>query len=311
MVCQKRYKSSVRLDGKTAIITGCNTGIGKPTVKDFYERGARVIMACRNKEKANEAANDIKSACETKPNLGEIIVEELDLSSLESIRNFSKNILEKEPRIDLLVNNAGVFATPEGKTEDGFEIQFGTNHLGHFLLTLLLLPKILQSPAARIVSVSSALHSRGTIDLDDVNFNKRSYSPTGAYYQSKLANILFTAELAKRLKEKNITNVTTYSLHPGVIATEINRDLKNSNFFLGFLWGLMSVGFKTPEEGAQATIYCSIDEKCSNESGLYYEDRAVKTPSKAARNGEDANRLWELSLSLVGLPENYDPFIKS
>ncbi|KAF2887874.1 hypothetical protein ILUMI_18299, partial [Ignelater luminosus] len=151
--------STARLDGKTAIVTGSNTGIGKYTVQDFYRRGARVIMACRNVEKAEEAAKDIQKACEGEENLGEILVLQLDLSSLESVRQFAKEILEKEDRVDLLINNAGIMLCPEGKTVDGYETQFGTNHLAHFLLTLLLMPKIIKSAPARIVTVSSIGHT--------------------------------------------------------------------------------------------------------------------------------------------------------
>ncbi|XP_076261461.1 retinol dehydrogenase 11-like [Rhynchophorus ferrugineus] len=301
--------STARLDGKTALITGSNTGIGKVAVKDFFERGARVIMACRNEDKAKVAADDIKTSCQTKENTGEILIERLDLGSLESIRNCAQKLLEREPKIDLLVNNAGVMMCPEGKTEDGFETQLGTNYLGHFLLTLLLLPKIRQSSAARIVNVSSVAHERGSIDFDDLNSQKKPYSAYAAYTQSKLANVLFTKELDRRLKESKIDNINVYSLHPGVIKTELGRHLQETyGSALMFVWRLFSWAIKTPEQGAQTTIYCSVDEKCANESGLYYSDCAVKTPSKAAQNSEDAEKLWVESLKLVGLPDNYNPF---
>ncbi|CAG9759549.1 unnamed protein product [Ceutorhynchus assimilis] len=304
--------SAARLDGKTAVITGCNTGIGKVTAKDFFERGARVIMACRNKVKATEAADDIKVSCQCKQNVGELIVEELDLTSLESVRRCAKTILEKEPKINLLVNNAGVMVCPEGKTEDGFEIQFGTNHLGHFLFTMLLLPRIIQSAPARIVTVSSVAHERGTMDFDDLNWTKKSYHPLKAYGQSKLSNILFSNELARRLKEANINDVTVYSLHPGVIKTELGRHVGSTyGSFLKFVWGFFSWALKTPIQGAQTTIYCSVDEKCANESGLYYAECAVKKPTKEATNVDDAKRLWTDSLKLVNLPENYDPITKA
>lgn len=308
--CNAVCTSAVRLDGKTAVITGCNTGIGKMTAKDLFERGARVIMACRNKQKATEAANDIKSLCKSTSNVGELVVEELDLTSLNSVRQCAKTLLNKENRIDLLINNAGVMTCPESKTQDGFETQFGTNHLGHFLLTLLLLPKIVQSAPSRIVTVSSKAHERGTIDFNDLNWNTRSYSALNAYGQSKLANVLFTKELARRLKEANIKNVTVYSLHPGVIKTDLGRHLSTTyGWFVRFLVSLAGWALKTPEQGAQTTIYCAVDEKCANESGLYYAECAVKTPSRLATNEDDAKRLWSESLKLVGLPENYDPLV--
>ncbi|KAH1030019.1 hypothetical protein HUJ05_003159 [Dendroctonus ponderosae] len=263
--------SAARLDGKTAVITGCNTGIGKVTAKDFFERGARVIMACRDQQKAAAAADDIKASCQSTAKLGELVIEPLDLTSLQSVRNCANTILDKEPSIDLLVNNAGIMICPEGKTEDGFETQFGTNHLGHFLFTVLLLPKISQSERSRIVTLSSIAHEQANID-----------------------------------------NVTTYSLHPGVIRTELGRHMRSTyGSVASFIWSLFSWAVKTPEQGAQTTIYCSVDEKCANESGLYYAECAVKTPSQAASNKEDAKRLWIESLRLVGLPNNYNPFKKA
>ncbi|XP_018578812.1 retinol dehydrogenase 13-like [Anoplophora glabripennis] len=298
--------SLARLDGKTAIITGCNTGIGKCTVQDFFSRGGRVVMACRNLEKANEAAESIKEDCKNKENLGEIVVTELDLSSFKSIRNCARRLLSTEKRIDVLVNNAGVMMCPETKTEDGFELQFGTNHLGHFLLTLLLLPKICQSTPARIVNVSSTGHTGCKMDFNDLNWETRKYSSFQAYKQSKLANVLFTKELARRLKENNITGVNVYSLHPGVIKTELGRHVR-----LSIPWGLhwllntMSLFMKTPEQGAQTTIYCAVDEKCANETGLYYAECESKEPSAEAKNEEAARKLWDVSLKLVGLEDNF------
>ncbi|ERL94284.1 hypothetical protein D910_11565 [Dendroctonus ponderosae] len=291
--------SAARLDGKTAVITGCNTGIGKVTAKDFFERGARVIMACRDQQKAAAAADDIKASCQSTAKLGELVIEPLDLTSLQSVRNCANTILDKEPSIDLLVNNAGIMICPEGKTEDGFETQFGTNHLGHFLFTVLLLPKISQSERSRIVTLSSIAHE--PYDRIDgcmghrlnVIGDKLKYNPP-------------------TFPEANIDNVTTYSLHPGVIRTELGRHMRSTyGSVASFIWSLFSWAVKTPEQGAQTTIYCSVDEKCANESGLYYAECAVKTPSQAASNKEDAKRLWIESLRLVGLPNNYNPFKKA
>ncbi|XP_060537313.1 retinol dehydrogenase 11-like isoform X1 [Cylas formicarius] len=302
--------SVARLDGKTAVITGCNTGIGKVTVQDFFERGARVIMACRNREKATQAAEEIKQATASKSNLGEIIVEELDLMSLKSVRSCAEKILAREKRIDLLINNAGVMTCPYGKTEDGFEIQFGTNHLGHFLLTLLLLPRICQSTPARIVNVSSVAHERGTMNFDDLNWEKTKYNPIKAYGQSKLANILFTKELDRRLKEAGVSGVNVYSLHPGVINTELSRHVGDTfGKAMGWIYdNVIGCFIKSAVEGAQTTIYCAVDEKCARESGLYYAECAVKTPKKNALNMDDASKLWDESLKLVDLPLDYNPF---
>ncbi|XP_045510677.1 retinol dehydrogenase 13-like [Colias croceus] len=307
-----RCYSTVKLIGKTAIITGCNTGIGKETVLDFYKRGARVIMACRNIEKAEEAKKDIIEACNNLTETGNIEVQKCDLSSMQSIREFSQKILDSEPQINILVNNAGVMMCPKEETEDGFEMQIGTNHLAHFLLTMLLLPRIINSKPARIVTVSSRAHTRYDMNFDDLNYKNRRYNAAEAYSQSKLANVLFSRELAKKLKEHNIDGVNTYSLHPGVIKTELGRHLnetlfKGSRQIIGFLVGPF---MKSPELGAQTTIYCAVDEKCANETGLYYSDCAVTNPDRKALNDEYGKKLWEKSVELVKLGD-YNPFTAS
>ncbi|KAK9889887.1 hypothetical protein WA026_008689 [Henosepilachna vigintioctopunctata] len=308
-VFSSKCTSTSKLHGKTAIITGCNIGIGKVTAKDFFSRGARVIMACRNLDLAEEARNDIKIDCENMTNCGELLITELDLSSLESVRKCAKHLLETENEINLLINNAGVMMCPFSKTEDGYELQFATNHLGHFLFTILLLPKIIQSRPARIVTVSSLAHENGEIMFDDINWEKRPYDSLTAYRQSKLANVLFSRELARRLKEANIQGVNTYSLHPGVIATNLGRHLKLNNPFIKLIMAIfVKPLIKTPEQGSQTTIYCAVDEKCENETGLYYSNCKVKDPSDTAKNGEIAKRLWDVSMEMVNLNKNYDYF---
>ena len=217
-------KSKRRMDGKTVIITGANTGIGKETALDLANRGARVIVACRDEKKATIAVDDIKKKTKNQ----NVIFKKLDLASLASVRQFSEEILQEEEHIDVLINNAGVMYPPYTLTEDGFELQFGVNHLGHFLLTNLLLDRIKQSTPSRIVNVSSLAHSYGYLDFDDMMWTKE-YKRTPAYGRSKLANIMFTRELAKRLEG---TGVTTYSLHPGSVNTELQRHAK------GWLWYL-------------------------------------------------------------------------
>lgn len=315
-------RSKARLDGKLAIITGCNTGIGKETAKDFVRRGCRVIMACRDLEKANKAAEEVlaeaketeqyktivtegKEATEKDTFAGKPQVEvyHLDLMSLDSVRQFAQKILAAESQINLLVNNAGIMACPKGVTKDGHEVQLGVNHLGHFLLTCLLINRICTSDEPRIVNVSSIAHKWGDFDFDDMNLEKGTYSATAAYSRSKLANILFTKELAKRLEG---TGVHTYALHPGVVATELGRHL-DSTLVPGMSWIFRNVGAvvaKSPVQGAQTSIYCSVDEKAGKETGLYYSDCKVKTPSAKARNPTMASRLWEESLKMVGLKED-------
>ena len=211
-------RSTASLAGKTVIITGANTGIGKETAIDMAKRQARVIMACRSVERGEKAAEDVRRASGS----SNVVFQQLDLASLTSVRRFCERVLKKEPHINILINNAGIMACPYWKTEDGFEMQFGVNHLGHFLLTNLLLDRLKEAPAARIVNVSALAYvwAKG-INFDDIN-SEKFYQPITAYCQSKLANVLFTRSLAKRLEG---TNVTTNSLHPGVIHTELGHHM--------------------------------------------------------------------------------------
>ena len=191
-------KSSATMTGKTVLITGCNTGIGKETAKDLSKRGAKVVMACRNLELAEKAAQEVKSV----GGQGQVSVMKLDLASLDSIRAFAKEYNETEDRLDVLINNAGVMWLPEKThTSDGFETTIGVNHLGHFLLTNLLLEKLRASKPSRIVNVSSRAHIRGKMDLTDLNYATKPWDAMGAYSQSKLANVLFSRQLAKLLQK--------------------------------------------------------------------------------------------------------------
>ena len=211
-------KSKRRMDGKTVIITGANTGIGKETALDLANRGARVIVACRDEKKATIAVDDIKK----RTNSQNVIFKKLDLASLASVRQFSEEILQEEEHINVLINNAGVMIPPYMLTEDGFELQFGVNHLGHFLLTNLLLDRIKQSTPSRIINVSALAHVHANLDFDDMMWEKKGFKIWSSYAHSKLANIMFTRELAKQLEG---TGVSTYSLHPGVIRTELLRNV--------------------------------------------------------------------------------------
>ncbi|XP_071647760.1 retinol dehydrogenase 12-like [Temnothorax longispinosus] len=283
----KMCMSKARLDSKTVVITEASGGIGKETARDLYARGARVILACRNMEKTNEAVEDIKSnppswmrKDEYKNNVGELAIYFLDLRSFKNVKDCAKNLLTNEAAIHILINNAGVAASPYEKTEDGNETTLQVNHLGHFLLTLLLLPKMQSSSSScRIVNVSSFTYIFADIDFDDINMEK-SYALLGSYVQSKLANILFTKELARQLKEANIHGINIYSIHPGLIPTEITRHTSNTlfrgaSFCYNTCTGLF---FKNAEQGAQTTVYCSVDEKTANETGLYYSQTIVSTP---------------------------------
>lgn len=296
-----RCRCRVRLDGKTVIVTGANSGIGKETARELARRGARVILACRNMARALAAARDIEA-----DSTGEIVVRQLDLASLKSVREFAEQIISTEKEVNLLINNAGLMCA-KSTTEEGFDTQFCTNHMGPFLLTNLLLEKIKSSAPARVINVSSSIHASGQIYWDDLNMAQPgNYNAIYMYCQSKLANILFSKELARRLIG---TGVNVYSLHPGAVKTAFQGNLVEKglsppmtaviNFtlrYLPFLW-------KSAEEGAQTTIYCAVSEEVAHHTGLYYSDCALKSPAYQTRDPEVAKKLWDASLRLVGLTE--------
>lgn len=290
-----RCKSTVTLKGKTAIVTGANTGIGKTTALDLARRGARVVLACRNKEKAEAAVYDIRRETGN----SSVIFMHLDLASLKSVRNFAETFLKTEPRLDLLINNAGVCGP--GRTEDGFGMAFGVNHLGHFLLTQLLLDRLKATGQSRVINVSALLHHQGSVDFGtlsthrDVVTGQSSWHCFKAYCHSKLCNVLFTRELANRLEG---TGVTCYSLHPGVIATELIRNIR---WIRLLMLPISKLFFLSPEEGAQTTLHCALQEGLEPLSGRYFSSCALQEVSAAARDDALAKKLWEVSERLSGL----------
>lgn len=284
------WSSTQRLDGKTVVITGANTGIGKETAIDLAKRGARVIMACRDMEKGQAA---LKEVIESSAN-DNVTCMKLNLSDTKSIREFADNINNGEEKLHILLNNAGVMLCPYGKTEDGFEVQIGVNHMGHFLLTYLLLDLIKKSAPARIINVSSMAHQFGSINLEDIN-SEKSYDKNGAYAQSKLANILFTRSLTKRLEG---TGVTTYCLHPGVVQTDLWQHLNGPQ---RCVMKMVSPFTKNPAQGAQTSIYCAVEPSLENESGRYYSDCARANCSAKAQDDNMAQKLWELSCEKLNI----------
>jgi NAD(P)-dependent dehydrogenase (short-subunit alcohol dehydrogenase family) len=203
--------------GRVAVVTGSNTGLGHETAAALAAKGAHVVLAVRNLDKGRSAADLI-----TTRTLGaSVAVQELDLTSLESVRNAAEQLRSQHDSIDLLINNAGVMMTPKSTTTDGFELQFGTNHLGHFAFTGLLLDRVLAAPGSRVVTVSSIGHRRGRIRFDDLQ-SERSYSRMGAYGQSKLANLLFTYELQRRIRG---THTIAVAAHPGSSSSELARNV--------------------------------------------------------------------------------------
>ncbi|XP_054621178.1 retinol dehydrogenase 12, like isoform X1 [Dunckerocampus dactyliophorus] len=284
------WTSTERLEGKTVLITGANTGIGKQTAVDLARRGAKIIMACRDMEKAQAAAKEVKESSGN----DNIVCMKLDLADSKSIREFAQAINQGESKLNILINNAGVMVCPYGKTADGFELQIGINHMGHFLLTYLLLDLIKRSAPARIINVSSMIHSWGSINLEDIN-SEKSYDKQKAYAQSKLANVLFTRSLAQRLQG---TGVTAYSLHPGVVQTDLWRHLSGPQ---RFLMKFASPFTKSSAQGAQTTIYCAVEPALENESGGYYSDCAPANCSAAGKNDVVAQKLWELSCQMLNI----------
>ena len=260
-------------------------------------------MACRNIEEAEKAAQEIENS-NKKHGAGKLAIMPLDLNSLASIRLFAEKVVENEERVDILINNAGIWphSTNRNETEDGIEQTIGVNHFGSFLLTNLLLEKLASSPElpSRIINVASRAHQRGQINIHDIN-SQNEYNGMLAYNQSKLANILFTNELACKLKEKE-QRISVYSLHPGVIYTNLFREYDKQYGVLTKAVGILLWPFlKSSKEGAQTTIYCATEETIAEDSGKYYSDCKEATPSAQALDKKMAEDLWNLSEKAVGL----------
>jgi retinol dehydrogenase-12 len=275
---------------KTIIVTGANTGIGKITAAELAKQGAHVILACRNQEKTEKVLEEIRRDV---PGANVEFVP-LDLGDLTSVRACAKALLDRNTPIHGLINNAGL-AGSRGQTKDGFEVQFGTNHLGHYLFTRLLLDRIIESGPARIVNVASASHYQAKgIDWDALQKPTRSVTALNEYAVSKLSNVLFTKELARRLEG---TQVTTYAVHPGVVATDVWRKVPAP-----FRW-LMKKFMITPERGAEASLRCATDPALASESGRYYDvGGKEKRPARLADDVELAKTLWTKSAEWTGLP---------
>ncbi|KAI1308968.1 Retinol dehydrogenase 12 [Halotydeus destructor] len=292
----------VRLDGQTIVITGGNAGIGKEIARELFKRGARIILGCRDAALAKEAVDEITLGAV--PGSSPIVIHKLDLASIESVNYFAQTLLETEPRIDVLVCNAGVMATTRRTTVDGFESNFGVNHLGHFLLILRLVDRMKQSPLAKIIAIGSAAHNYvSTIPFDNLDFSKGKWSYMEPYGASKLANILTVTELARRLP----ANVHTYAVDPGFANTNLFRENPAvastpviSQVYKFSKSAFTSVACRSAAQGAACVIYCITS--ASNETGLYYMDNKVKKPSKAGQDAQLAAKLWEVSCEMVGMP---------
>ncbi|XP_035690790.1 retinol dehydrogenase 13-like isoform X2 [Branchiostoma floridae] len=283
-------------NGRLTVITGANAGIGRETALDLARRGGRIILACRSRERAEEARQDIIRQTDNQ----NVVFRKLDLASLESVRQFAEEMKREEGRLDILINNAGLCWHSDEKTAEGFDLQFGVNHFGHFLLTNLLLDLLKKSAPSRILVVSSMMHIYGKLDFTPTNENGDRYPNLKSYWPSKLANILFAKELARRLEG---TGVTVNSLHPGVIYTDLWDSIKADH---GFVWGTIMKGFcwvlmKSAREGAQTTIHCAVEETLHNVTGRYFADCSIAEESEDAKDDGLAKKLWEVSAEVTGL----------
>ena len=279
--------------GKVALVTGCNTGIGFYMARALASKGATVIMACRDPQKAEGARQRI---------LGEfprskVSVSILDLADLSSIREFAREY-PKDEGLDILINNAGVMIPPRSRTKDGFELQFGTNHLGHFALTGHMLPALESRVGSRVVTVSSIAHNPGVIDFEDLNGDRKRYSKWGFYSQSKIANLAFSLELSRRLKASG-SNVSAIASHPGYSATDLQR--------YSIFWRVLNLFLAMPaKRGAEATLYAATEEGALDypywgPTG-FIEMRGITGKArinKKASNEETRGRLWKISEELT------------
>ncbi len=301
----------VDLAGQRYVVTGASTGLGEETTRAVAAHGASVTMAVRDPARGQAAADRIRAAVPG----ADLEVRELDLASLASIRSFAASFLAEHDRIDVLIDNAGVMACPQGTTADGFELQFGTNHLGHFLLTNLLTPALIAAAPSRVIVLSSRGHRFSDVDLDDPNFEHTDYEPWLAYGRAKTANALFAVGYDRRFAERG---VRAFSLHPGGIVTELGRHLTEES--IATLQAAVPSGqmkWKTVPQGAATSVWAATSADLDNLGGLYLEDCGIagSTTDPMAETGvrpyaldpERADALWALSERLVGLTSEERP----
>lgn len=303
-----------KLSSKVALVTGANQGIGLETARAFHATGATVFLTARDSTKTQQAINDVLTGPGPKSE-APVHAIELRLDSLESVRTAAKSFLAQGGKLNILILNAGVMATPEGKTEDGFEIQLGTNHLGHFLLFQLLKPALLAATTpsfqSRVVSVSSSAHRAGDIRFHDLNFEKEAYNPWLAYGQSKTANIYLANEIERRYGSQGLHAL---SLHPGIIMTNLSQYLSKEQIETPLSDELQN-RMKSVPQGAATSIYAALSKEWEGRGGKFLSNCAEEAPAKPISNwmtGEagyapwaydelSALKLWEESSKLVGI----------
>lgn len=275
----------------TALVTGANSGIGKETARALAHLGWQVILVCRNPIRGAAALAELRHDTGNEA----LTLELADMGVMTQVRALAERVLAKYDRLDVLVNNAGVYLPKRIETEEGFEATFAINHLGYFLLTALLQERLRASGAARIVNVSSEAHRSGRIDFGDLQCEQHGYSGMHAYANSKLANILFTYELARRLQG---TEVVANCLHPGVVGTNIGRGYAS---FVRALFLLLRPVLMAPEKGAATSVYLASDPAAGNMTGQYFIRKKPVRSSPQSYDAEVARRLWVVSEALTDL----------
>jgi NAD(P)-dependent dehydrogenase (short-subunit alcohol dehydrogenase family) len=299
--------AGIDLGGKLALVTGASSGLGVETARALAAKGARVVMAARDVPKIEKQADAIRAK-----HAGAMLeAMELHLDRPDSVRAFAKAFLAKHPRLDMLVGNAGVMACPLERTAEGWEMQFATNHLGHFLLAGKLLPALTAGAPARLVSVSSAGHQFSPVVFDDIHFERRPYDKWASYGQAKTANILFAVEFDRRFASRG---VRAFANHPGGIVTELGRHLTQED--IAFIQGRAAqresgggMTWKTPEQGAATQVWAATAPELDGKGGLYLEDVQISGPmppkgsagcAPYALDPENAKRLWAVSEQMLG-----------
>ncbi|MGP1351859.1 MAG: oxidoreductase [Parasphingopyxis sp.] len=297
----------IDLAGKTAIVTGGYSGIGLETVRALSDAGVDVVVPARNREKAEAALADID---------GDVRIGDMDLGDIASVRRFADEMTDALDRLDLLINNAGIMANPETRVGPGWESQFGTNHMGHFALTIGLMPLLEKTPGARVVALSSTAHKISDIRWDDIQFESGDYDKWQAYGQAKTANALFANALSRRMRD---SGGLAFAVHPGGIFTPLQRHLPTEEqIALGWLdengepSELAKQGFKTPEQGCSTSLWAATSPKLEGKPGVYCEDCDIAAPTDTespmaryrgvdahACSDESAERLWAVSERLL------------
>jgi NAD(P)-dependent dehydrogenase (short-subunit alcohol dehydrogenase family) len=278
------------IEGKTVLITGGSSGIGRAAAEALARAGARVVLTARDLDRAEAAAKQIANDTG-----GQARGMALDLTSIACIRNFCSRFLDEEPHLHVLINNAGTISKDRRQTGDGFEATLAVHYLGPFELTRLLLPRMIESAPARIINVSSRIHrlARKGLDWNDLQLTK-GYSGRAAYAQSKLATELFTRELAKRVAAKG---VTVNSIHPGAVISNLRDD---AGAFVRFLFFLMRPMLLTPEQSAESLVYLATDPALRATTGKYFSRSELSVPSEHAQDGDAARQLWDVTEGLLG-----------